>query len=97
MYDSDIGVGNITSKARTSERRIMNKDRYVLKERDPKLYRFSDGYYEGTSYIYQGSRYANANPCILKAKIYSSEARAKRACKIEFVNYNFVVERISDE
>jgi len=75
----------------------MNKDRYVLRDSALSYGEFCDGYYEGTSYIYQGSRYANVNSSILKAKVYSSEARAEKAATMGFENYRFVVERISNE
>ena len=49
----------------------------------------SDGYYTGKSYIYQGVRYAVVERDVSKAKIYSSENRAKKANEMCFENYNF--------
>jgi hypothetical protein len=61
--------------------------KYVLEATDN--YGKYDGYYTGDSYIYQGSKYAVVDRDISKAKPYTSEARAKRACKMSFENYSF--------
>lgn len=59
--------------------------------------RFSDGYYTGDTYIYQGEKYAVCEKDINKAKKYTSLKRAENAAKKMFdsiVNYVFDVEEI---
>jgi len=67
----------------------MLKDQYVLEAEETISNPFSDGYYIGKSFIFQGNRYAVVDADITKAKIYTSQARALRARKIEFNNYKF--------
>ena len=52
--------------------------RYVLEDSDSCVY--NDGYYVGTTYIYQGEVFANADKNIENAKVYSSEKVATNAC-----------------
>lgn len=51
---------------------------------------FSDGYYTGKSFVYQGSKYAVVDK-LEKAKIYTSRYRAERATAMVFENYIFEV------
>jgi len=70
----------------------MPKERHVLEAIDN--YGKWDGYYTGKNYIYQGSKYAVVDRDISKAKVYSSEARAKRASEMSFENYGFELKKI---
>ena len=60
---------------------------------------FSDGYYTGETYIFQGEKYAVCDRDINKAKKYTSLKRAERAaeCMLEKIaNYVFDVEEIEE-
>ena len=67
----------------------MTKREYILEAIIGRNSISSDGYYTGKSYIYQGDRYAVVSNDIAKAKIYSSESRAKKANEMCFENYTF--------
>jgi hypothetical protein len=64
---------------------------YVLKAIENIGSGFSDGYYTGESYIYQGEKFAVVDRNTENAKIYTSKARAENACKMMFENYSFEV------
>lgn len=71
----------------------MEKQKYVLKAIDY-LGKY-DGYYTGNNYIYQGSKYAVVESDKTKAKIYMSEARAKKSSEMSFENYILEVEKLT--
>lgn len=58
---------------------------------------FSDGYYTGKSYIFQGSRYAVLDKDIKKAKVYKTYKNAQKGQNIPFENYGFNIEKIESE
>lgn len=67
----------------------MLKEKYVLEAEETISSPFSDGYYIGKSFIFQGSKYAIVDANITKAKVYTSKARAFKASEMEFNNYKF--------
>lgn len=61
--------------------------------------RFSDGYYTGDTYIFQGEKYAVVDTDIDKAKKYSSLKRAENSAErmiYSIANYVFDVEEIKE-
>ena len=57
-------------------------------------FRFSDGYYTGETYIFQGEKYAVVDTDIDRAKKYTSLKRAERAAEsmlASIANYVFDV------
>ncbi len=74
----------------------MYKTLYVLKAKEESGDYFSDGYYTGNMYIYQGEYYAVVDD-LDKAKKYTSLKRAESAANSLFnkiVNYEFCVKEI---
>lgn len=69
---------------------------YVLKAKPyAGCYIFSDGYYTGDTYIFQGEKFAVVETDIDKAKKYTSLKRAERAAESmleSIANYVFDVE-----
>ena len=62
-------------------------------------FRFSDGYYTGETYIFQGEKFAVVEMDINKAKKYTSLKRAERAAESMFesiANYVFDVEELKE-
>lgn len=74
----------------------MAKRQFVLEAKDDIRRGMSDGYYTGKSYTYQGVRQAVVDRDISKAKVYSSEARAKKANERCFENYAFQLVPLDD-
>lgn len=75
----------------------MYKTLYVLKAKEEYDDYFSDGYYTGNMYMYQGEYYAVVNDDLDKAKKYTSLKRAENAANSLFnkiVNYEFCVKEI---
>lgn len=73
-------------------------DLWILKARLEARDIISDGCYTGKTYIFQGAKYAVVDRDIIKAKKYTSYARATRAAsKLCVENYMFDVERLSTE
>lgn len=73
---------------------------YVLKAKPYEgRYRFSDGYYTGETYIFQGEKFAVVEMDIDKAKKYTSLKRAENAAERmldTIANYVFDVEEFKE-
>ena len=73
---------------------------YVLKARANTCYSdFSDGYYTGATYFFQGEKYAVVERDIDEAKKYTSLKRAERAADSmlgRISNYVFDVEEFKE-